>query len=367
MPTIQICNLNKRYEQTEVLKDVSLSLGHAERWALLGRSGVGKTTLLRILCGLEPADSGQLFIDGRDVTAQPPHLRQSALVTQDYPLYPHLTVEQNLKAAVQSCRLKPAEAQARIDEALTWFQLGELSHRLPSQLSGGQAQRIALARALIRRPALLLLDEPLSQVDGLRRAEIREFILASAQQYQTNLIVVTHDPQDALLMADHIAILDQHTLIQQGKSLEVYRRPVSRMAAELLSPFGINWLPLANIKPEAFVHSPALPTDKSLLGIRVEQVRILGESWDANASLEWGTNGQESEGMLVFDAHIQDIRHCGFATLGTAMLTQHPATSDTQRTAEESNGNKLQILDWTNRLRPGSVRLAAPWNECVWL
>jgi ABC-type sugar transport system ATPase subunit len=341
MPAIQLRNISKQYQRTPVLTDVSLAIGVGQRWALLGRSGVGKTTLLRIISGLELPDAGLVLIDGKDVTGHPPHQRQAALLNQDYPLYPQLTVAQNLRAALQGCHLTSAEVQARIDEALHWFRIHELRERLPNQLSGGQAQRVALARALVRRPALLLLDEPLSQVDGIWRTEIRELILAAVQQYATSLIMVTHDPQDALLMASHLAVLNDSKIIQQGDATEIYQNPSSTIAAELLSPFGINWFDLTSDTTAQLCLPTRRPTGKKLLGIRVDQLRSIVE-------------GRTVDDYVRINARILQVRSCGFARIGEGMLG-------------DINGVKFKVLDWNNTLHPGMLTLYSPVAQCVWL
>ena len=254
MPALVIDALSKNFGSRRVLQRVNLHLQSQTRLAVLGRSGVGKSTLLRILAGVESADGGRIELDGTDITRLPAHRRQLALMSQDYALYPHQNVRKNLLTALLPLRLGRAEQAARSGALLQQLRIADLQDQLPAQLSGGQAQRVALAKALIRRPQWLLLDEPFSQLDGPLREELGGLVLESVVQLAAGLVLVTHDPLDALRLATHIAILDQSRIVQYGAADEVYQRPATRAAAELLSPWGINWLDasqLTGFRPEA--------------------------------------------------------------------------------------------------------------------
>ena len=243
MIAIELRGLSKCYGQVNVLRRVDLQIAAGTRLALVGPSGAGKSTLLRIMAGLEESDAGQVLIDDQEVLRLRPERRGIALMSQDYALYPHMTVRRNLEAALLSLKLPRDQVTARCQECLHWFGIEQLATRLPGELSGGQAQRVALAKAVIRRPRLLLLDEPFSQLDGPLRDELRELLKQVVEHYQTTLVFVTHDALDALRLATHIAILHAGSVEQIGTPREVYRRPKSQAAAELLSPWGVNWLP----------------------------------------------------------------------------------------------------------------------------
>lgn len=248
MPAIEIRSLTKRFGDKLAIEELDLSLGSRERLVLLGTSGAGKSTLLRLIAGLESPDAGTITIDGCQTTELQPHQRQLAYMSQDYPLYPQLSVQKNLEAALTSLPLTRAERAARCAESMAWFQIEDLARRMPSQLSGGQCQRVAFAKAFVRRPRLLLLDEPLSQVDTLLRDELRELIRTTTEHFDASLVLVTHDPLDAWRIANRIAILEAGRIVQIDAPERAYHQPTSRSAAELLSLFGINWLTLANLK-----------------------------------------------------------------------------------------------------------------------
>ena len=165
MQSIKLSGVSKSFGKVQALVDINLELEAGKRLVIIGGSGAGKTTLLRILAGLEPPDHGTIHCGGVDITLTPAHLRGIALLSQDYVIYPHLTIERNLLAALEPLRLAAHDRRARIEEALSWFELLPLRNRRPAQLSGGQMQRAALAKALVRRPQMLVLDEPLSQLD----------------------------------------------------------------------------------------------------------------------------------------------------------------------------------------------------------
>lgn len=242
MSTIKISGLSKRFGRHTALDGFNLTIDSREHLAILGPSGAGKSTLLRVIAGLERPDEGELWIGGRAANELAPDRRGLAYMSQDYALYPQLSVLQNLQSALWSLKLSSAERDARCRESLVWFGIEAVAGQLPAQLSGGQAQRVALAKALIRRPQWLLLDEPFSQLDCRLRDELRDLLAKVCEHYQTCLIFVTHDPLDALRMAKQLALLVDGKLVQCDAPLQVYRAPAGRLAAELVSPWGIHWL-----------------------------------------------------------------------------------------------------------------------------
>lgn len=293
MAHFKLQGINKAFGATRALNNVDMELPPASRTVLIGSSGAGKSTLLRVLAGLESADSGEITCDGQSIIRTAAHQRGLALLSQDYAVYPHLTAEKNLAAALEPLKLNAQEQSARIDAALQWFGLTELRNRRPSQLSGGQLQRVALAKAIVRRPQLLLLDEPLSQLDVTLREQSRELILNAAQQFGSSLLMVTHDPLDALRMADHVVVLERGRLVQRDTPQRVYQSPCSRYVAELLSPFGINeWtLPASHpsqagsrihFRPEsarlAFDQTPSSNSEWLRLVGTIESVQFMGHT-----------------------------------------------------------------------------------------
>ncbi len=219
---------------TEVLKGVSLEVAPGEFVALLGSSGCGKTTLLRAISGFAPVRGGRILVAGRDITGLPPERRGMAMVFQSYALWPHMTTAQNIAYGLRLRGRARAERARRVEEVLALLGLEGLGSRPVTQLSGGQRQRVALGRALAVDPGILLLDEPLSNLDARIRQSVRHEIKALQGQLGITAIHVTHDREEAMVMADRIAIMDAGTIVQLGPPEEVYNRPASRFVAAFM-------------------------------------------------------------------------------------------------------------------------------------
>jgi iron(III) transport system ATP-binding protein len=231
---IAIESLSKSFGGFLALDRIGLNIGTGELFFLLGPSGCGKTTLLRHIAGFYQPDEGRILFGSKDVTRLPPHQRNTGMVFQNYALWPHLTVEKNIAFGLEERRLPKAEIDSRVTEALRVVRLEDLARRKIHEMSGGQQQRVALARALVVRPACLLLDEPLSNLDSKLRLEMREEIRRICREFQLTSIYVTHDQQEALSIADRIAILDAGKLLQVGTPAEIYRHPRNRFVAEFI-------------------------------------------------------------------------------------------------------------------------------------
>ncbi|ULN44857.1 ABC transporter ATP-binding protein (plasmid) [Mycolicibacterium crocinum] len=237
-PTLQTRSLTKSFKGSTVLHDIDLALAPGTVTAVVGASGCGKTTLLRLIAGFETPDAGSVVIDGREVAAAhrmvPAHQRGVGYVAQDGALFPHLTVGQNIGYGLRGV-LRGAAARARVTELLETVSLdGSLADRHPHQLSGGQQQRVALARALARRPTLMLLDEPFSALDTGLRAATRKAVAATLADAGVTTLLVTHDQEEALSLADQVAVMRDGRFTQVGAPLHVYRRPNDRFTAEFL-------------------------------------------------------------------------------------------------------------------------------------
>jgi iron(III) transport system ATP-binding protein len=225
MYKVTVKNIFKSFGKTAVLREVDLVIEPGELFFLLGPSGCGKTTLLRIITGFENPDKGQVFFDDRDVTNLPPQKRNTSMVFQNYALWPHLTVRQNIAFGLENRHVPTGEMETRIKDVLKLVRMEEYENRLPNQLSGGQQQRIALARALVVNPQLVLLDEPLSNLDARLRAEMRIELLRLHRATGITTIYVTHDQEEALSMADRIGFMDEGRLIQVGTARELFNYP----------------------------------------------------------------------------------------------------------------------------------------------
>jgi putrescine transport system ATP-binding protein len=234
IPQVVIEGVGKTYGATTAVADVNLGIYRGEMFALVGASGCGKTTLLRMLAGFADPSSGRILIDGVDMGTVPPHERPVNMMFQSYALFPHMSVEDNVGYGLRRLPLTREAKRARIREALGMVQLGPLATRRPHQLSGGQRQRVALARALIRRPKLLLLDEPLSALDKKLREQTQFELMDLQYELGITFIVVTHDQDEAMALASRIAVMDRGRVAQVGTPAEIYEFPRSRFVADFV-------------------------------------------------------------------------------------------------------------------------------------
>ena len=233
-PQIVIEGVNKSFGAFTAVDTVNLRIYKGEMFALVGASGCGKTTLLRMLAGFATPTGGRILIEDVDMTAVPPHERPVNMMFQSYALVPHMTVEQNVGYGLRSMSLEPAAKAKRIREALEMVQLGALAKRKPHQLSGGQRQRVALARALIRRPKVLLLDEPLSALDKKLREQTQFELMNIQYEVGITFVFVTHDQDEAMALSTRIAVMNRGQVLQVGTPAEIYEFPQSRFVADFV-------------------------------------------------------------------------------------------------------------------------------------
>ncbi len=208
MSFVSVEQLDKSYGATSIFRDIDFAAARGEFVTLLGPSGCGKSTLLRCIAGLTEVDSGRILIDGEDVVPLPPQKRGIAMVFQSYALFPNMTVQQNVAFGLRMQKVPAAELKQRVAEAIELVELGEYAARYPHQLSGGQCQRVALARSLVTRPRLLLLDEPFSALDALTRQQLQEELLAIRRRTRITTLLVTHDVEEALYLADRVVVME---------------------------------------------------------------------------------------------------------------------------------------------------------------
>jgi putative spermidine/putrescine transport system ATP-binding protein len=231
MADVDLRGLSKRYGDFYAVRDVSLLIADGEFLVLLGPSGCGKTTTLRMIAGFIEPSAGHVRLAGQDVTLLPPWKRNAGMVFQSYALFPHLTVAQNVAFGLEMRKLARADIARRVEETLALVRLGGYGGRLPRQLSGGQQQRVALARALAIRPDVLLLDEPLSNLDAKLRQEVRVEIRELQRQLGLTTVMVTHDQEEALTMADRLVVMNEGSVRQVGSQRDLYERPADRFVA----------------------------------------------------------------------------------------------------------------------------------------
>src|SRR5215467_6863896 len=232
--SITLDQVTKHYGGVPVVNDVSLDIGDGEFFVLLGPSGSGKSTLLRAIAGLTGVDHGRISLHGRDVTHLSPRQREVGFVFQNYALFRHMTVADNIEFALRVRRVKSAERVARRKELLRLVALEGMDNRLPSQLSGGQQQRVAVARALAHKPEVLLLDEPFGALDAKIREELRRTIRQVQRELKITTVLVTHDQEEAFALADRIGVMNLGRLLEVGKPQELYARPATRFVATFL-------------------------------------------------------------------------------------------------------------------------------------
>jgi len=230
-PALRLLGVRKNYGHVVAVNGVDLTVNEGEFFTLLGPSGSGKTTLLRLIAGFERPDAGRIELGGQDVTAVPPHLRDTNTVFQDYALFPHMSVGENIGYGLRIKRIPGAERKKRVDRALQMVRLSGLENRRPNQLSGGQRQRVALARAVINQPEVLLLDEPLGALDLKLRQEMQIELKQIQQEVGITFVYVTHDQEEALTMSDRMAVMSHGRIEQLGSPVEVYERPATEFVA----------------------------------------------------------------------------------------------------------------------------------------
>ena len=241
---VQLNNITKKYGQTVAVDNFSTELPDGHLICLLGPSGCGKSTILNMLCGIIPVTQGNIFFDDKDVTKLPPDQRNIGMVFQNYALYPHMTVQENIAFPLEVQKVSKKERFAKAEEIAKLVHVDGLLKRYPSELSGGQQQRVAIARALIKNPALLLMDEPLSNLDARLRLEMREEIRRIQQETGVTTVFVTHDQEEAMSISDSIVLMKNGVLVQSGLSQELYNNPNCRFVADFLGNPPVNQLKL---------------------------------------------------------------------------------------------------------------------------
>ena len=273
MAEIELRGASKRFGRTVAVDNVSLVVPDGTFAVLLGPTGAGKTTLLRLVAGLEAPDSGEVRIGGAEMTAAPPAARNVAFVFQSYSLYPHMSVYDNLAFPLRSParRMEEGAIRRRVGEIAAVLQIGDKLSSRPADLSGGQMQRIAIGRALVREPAVFLMDEPLSSLDAKLREDLRLELRRLHMELGATILYVTHDQTEAMTLADHIGVLREGRMVQFGPPREIYEAPANAYVASKLGEAPINLLPAGT------PNLPPAPAEAATIGIRPENIRLRGE------------------------------------------------------------------------------------------
>ncbi|WP_431923605.1 ABC transporter ATP-binding protein [Nonomuraea jabiensis] len=284
---LRIDGITRSFGEVTALDDVSLEIGQGEFFALLGPSGCGKTTLLRIIAGFETPDRGTVTLDGEDLLSKQPNRRPISLMFQSYALFPHMTVAKNVAYGLERERLPRQEVKQRVGEVLETVGLSAHADRRPAQLSGGQRQRVALARSIVKRPRLLLLDEPLSALDKKVRADMQLELKRLQHEVGITFVVVTHDQEEAMSLADRIAVFDSGKVRQVDEPIALYERPRTPFVADFVGAnnlFHGTAAGLDGIKTDDFGMLAGVPLEeleagtKALLAVRPENVELADES-----------------------------------------------------------------------------------------
>jgi putative spermidine/putrescine transport system ATP-binding protein len=316
---IRLVGLAKRYGDVAAVDGVSVDIGRGEFFTLLGPSGSGKTTTLRLIAGFELPDEGRVELAGNDVTGRPPYARDVNTVFQDYALFPHMTVAENVEYGLRVRRVDKAQRRRRADEALELVRLRGLGARKPGQLSGGQRQRVALARAIVNRPQVLLLDEPLGALDLKLRQEMQVELKRIQSEVGITFVYVTHDQEEALTMSDRLAVFDEGKIVQVGDPADVYEHPANEFVAGFVG--------VSNV----------LERDGRRFTVRPEKVRLLRDD-------------EPADGLVVEEGEVVDAGYVGMVTRYVVALDaggqlhvvrQNLETSSTE--ALEERGRRVRV------------------------
>ncbi|MFC5419630.1 ABC transporter ATP-binding protein [Bosea eneae] len=350
-PLVEFRNVTKRFGTVTAVDRLSLAIHQREFFALLGPSGCGKTTLMRMLAGFEQPDEGEILLDGIDITAVPPHQRPVNMMFQSYALFPHLSVGDNIAYGLKREGLPKDEIAARVEAMLGRVRLKGMEKRRPDQLSGGQRQRVALARALIKQPKLLLLDEPLGALDKKLREETQYELMDLQADLGLTFMVVTHDQDEAMTMADRMAVMDHGRLLQIAPPDLIYEAPASRFVAEFVGDINLiegrvtavsGDLVTLESGPAGVIEldedAPSCrPGDPLTVGLRPEKIAL--------------SHDEPAQGVNKVAGEIWDIGYLGDMTMVQVMVG--------------GDAGKLFKVSLTNRTR----RIERPfaWEDKVWL
>jgi spermidine/putrescine transport system ATP-binding protein len=361
MYAVELKNVSKRFVTSNkkdflAADNVNLQIAEGEFFSLLGPSGCGKTTLLRTIAGFETPTSGEVYIYGEPMRDRPPFHRPVNTVFQNYALFPHLTVAQNVSFGLEMEKRSRSETRARVEEALSLVKLSGLENRRPRQLSGGQQQRVALARSLVKKPKVLLFDEPLAALDLKLRKEMQFELKSMQQQVGITFIFVTHDQGEALTMSHRIAVMKGGKVLQVGTPTEIYEEPTSRFVADFIGETnflsgkvketrdGLVFVTIDEMLPLAIAHDTPLAAGQAIsLAIRPEKISLYPASYDKDYCVS-GT--------------IEDIVYIGTDTRFIVRLTPDSTLAIRRQNLSRGSLNSFSVGDNVQvRMPPESIRL----------
>ena len=348
MSEIVLKKVTKRFGRVKAVDEMSFRAESGKFVVLLGPSGCGKSTLLRLVAGLEEVSEGKIFIEGRDVTALDPTKRKISMVFQSYALFPHLTVEENIVFGLKVRRLPATERKKRLERVAELVGLTERLEHKPQELSGGQRQRVALARAIVSENKICLMDEPLSNLDAQLRHEMRVEIRALQQRLGMTVVYVTHDQVEAMSMADHVILLREGHIEQEGTPAQLYARPATTFAARFIGTPAMNLVALADGPQGAVIRGARDPVlaGRGLgltLGIRPEHIRLVDEGGVPGAVISAEYHGADT----VVTARVGDesllVRAPGQVALAAGARVRLGWESDAVHVFDTANGRRAAV------------------------
>jgi putative spermidine/putrescine transport system ATP-binding protein len=329
VPAVRLTGVRKSFGEVQAVRELDLDIADGEFFAMLGPSGSGKTTVLRMIAGFEAPDTGRVLLAGQDVTGRPPFQRDVNTVFQDYALFPHMSVAQNVAYGLKVKGVAKAERLRRAGDALDQVRLGGYGERRPAQLSGGQRQRVALARALVNRPKVLLLDEPLGALDLKLRQQMQVELKAIQRDVGITFVFVTHDQEEALTMSDRIAVFNDGVVEQVGTSTQVYEQPASPFVAGFVGTTNL-------VEGSAATRLFGAP---GVWSIRPERVRVAADGQQPTSG-ELGTGGVVREVVYLGSA----VRLVVDVGSGTTLVATEPTLATAQTDLDAWLGREVRLI-----------------------